>query len=404
MVSKKLVVDGRSEGLEGKLAALQAELAAAKETPPTKTPAVVASRGFVARSEQTDREKEEAREWDRSALLKVADDDQQVKIYNDLARGPNNGGERPTRFGLGFGTADGASADAPSGPVKTIGTMRFVSSASVAPSPAESAPVAEIVETEWTGPHTTPEGNKYWYNSKTGKSEWTPPPGCAAAAEAAAPPPALPDSAADAAVTGPHTTSEGHQYWYNTRTGVSEWIQPSQPPQLQPHYALPAQPPHPQYAQPCAQTHYAQQPQYPPYYAQQQQQQQSVLPPTPAAKPGCTLSVSGIPPDFQDADVRELFGAHGAIIFLQLDRGSYSVGTGPKQGVVVFDGSVGAASAVKHLDGKTMRQHTLQVRIVGAADARPAAPPDLTSASQQGAPGAMRAGGAPALLQRYQPY
>ena len=50
----------------------------------------VASRGFVPRTDATDREKAEAKSnYDASLVLKVTEDDPQVRIYNDYARGAN---------------------------------------------------------------------------------------------------------------------------------------------------------------------------------------------------------------------------------------------------------------------------------------------------------------------------
>jgi hypothetical protein len=425
MVSKKLMLGGgESKCLEEKLAQLQAEINGTNSTPVPK-PAVVAARGFVPRTDDTEREKEEARNWDRSSLLHVKEDDQQVKIYNDLARGPNNGGERPGRFGLGFGTSSATTDAAPVGPTKTVGTMRFVSSstanavaaASSQPSSADAtAPPltsaqAAAAESEWTGPHKTPEGHVYWYNTRTAKSEWTPPPGAAAGAAGngssqahacSAQPLALASAApgAQSEWTGPHTAESGHQYWYNTRTANSEWIVPQQQSQL------PQPPPQPQcYAPPA---HLAQYPAHP-----YMPQPAAALPNAPAApavyKPGCTLAIAGIPPDFMNADVRELFGTHGAITHLQLDRDSYSAGSGPKRGLITFDGSVGASSALKHLHGKQMRQHTLQVSLY-----EPSAVPVAPAPPYQGAypapgyqpahaPGAIRPGGA-STGARYHPY
>lgn len=362
MVSKKLAVGGQSSNLEQRLAELQAEIEG------KAPPAVVAAKGFVPRTEETEREKEEARSaWDRAQLLQVGEDDAQVKIYNDLARGPNNGGERPTRFGLGFG--DGGPRAAHTGPVKVVGTMRFVASASAsaatpdappAGGAAAAAPSGAQPAPEWTGPHATPEGNQYWYNVATKQSQWTPPDAAPPAA------PAAPAPAAQPEWTGPHATPDGqHRYWYNTRTRQSEWVQPA-------GCAPPAAP----------------------------------AAPAPARKPGCTLLLGGIPPDLQDADVRELFGTYGAVTELVLDRGSYSAGAGPKRGHVCYDGAVGAAAAAKALHGKQMRQYALSVTHAEAAAAAPAPTPAAAAGCyyppQACAPpaGAMR--GPPAYYGGYQ--
>lgn len=410
MVSKKLLVGGQSSSLEQRLAELQAEIDGAGA--PQPAPAVVASRGFVPRTEETEKDKEEARAWDRSALLQVKEDDEQVKIYNDLARGPNNGGDRPTRFGLGFG--DNGAAP-PTGPVKTVGTMRFVSSASAA-EPTGAAPSgAAQPASEWTGPHTTPEGNRYWYNTKTKQSQWTDP----NVATQPAAVPAAPAAPAEPEWTGPHTTPDGlHKYWYNTRTKQSEWVQPQAAAQLQPVAAQQPYAPTAAHAQ-----HYA-------AYGAAALPQAPAMPggaaaaaPPQARKAGCTLLLSGIPPDLQDADVRELFGTYGAVTELVLDRGSYSAGAGPKSGYITFDGAIGAATAAKALDGKTMRQHTLRVKHAEAGDGAaggPAPGPPLSGTChpapgytpygnaqpggpvrQQYYPGAIPGGGA---AHRYQPY
>ena len=55
--------------------------------PPAAT--VISSSGFVPRSEETEKAKEEQRSWDRAALLKVDDEDAQVKIYNAYSQNAN---------------------------------------------------------------------------------------------------------------------------------------------------------------------------------------------------------------------------------------------------------------------------------------------------------------------------
>lgn len=323
-VRKQLVVGGsESQSLQERLEALERE-----KNAPTSSAQTI-SKGFVPRTEETDREKEKARtSWDRSMLLKVDDNDMQVKIYNDLARGPNNNQDRPTKFGLGFGS-DGPGAS--TAPVTAVGTMRFVASASNASETAAaaggqaSAPGAS--PDGWTGPHLSPDGHQYWHNPGLGVSSWEPP-----GAQKAKEPSAAPAAAATAATgqqgdwTGPHLAPSGHSYWYNTRTGLSEWATTGGEWTAAAAVVPLSAPSH--------------------------------------AKPGCTVSVAGIPPDFQDADVRDLFGTYGSVLSLQLDRGSFSAGTEPKRGLLTFEGSVGAQAAAKALHGKKMRQHTLSVHVV----------------------------------------
>ena len=49
--------------------------------------------GFVASSSATDAEKATQRDWDRSQLLAVKDDDAQVQIYNAYSKNSNTSAE-----------------------------------------------------------------------------------------------------------------------------------------------------------------------------------------------------------------------------------------------------------------------------------------------------------------------
>ena len=94
----------------------------------------VASSGFVARSDETERAKEEARSWDRSQLLRVGDDDAQLKIFDEYSRGANTNAEgMNTRRGLGMGS------DEPAAPVGKKKTMCFVSEGGAPSGTAASA-------------------------------------------------------------------------------------------------------------------------------------------------------------------------------------------------------------------------------------------------------------------------
>ena len=67
--------------------------------------------GFVASSSATDAEKATQRDWDRSQLLAVKDDDAQVQIYNAYAERSNTDGEgKNSRRGLGSGGGGASSS------------------------------------------------------------------------------------------------------------------------------------------------------------------------------------------------------------------------------------------------------------------------------------------------------
>lgn len=86
---------------------------------------------------------------------------------------------------------------------------------------------------EWV--QATAHGHAYYYNVRTGESSWTLP-GSAAAASPPAGAPAdavagvLAGALAGASDAGGEwvecTTEEGRAYWYNARTGVSQWVLP----------------------------------------------------------------------------------------------------------------------------------------------------------------------------------
>lgn len=83
MVQRKAAVGSQGDKQSDIVRQFMMQTAGAAE--PAPAPQVVSS-GFIARTESTDAAKEAARTWDRSQLLKVDDNDAQVKIYNACMR------------------------------------------------------------------------------------------------------------------------------------------------------------------------------------------------------------------------------------------------------------------------------------------------------------------------------
>ena len=249
---------------------------AAVPPPPAAT---VAASGFVPRSQETEREKEEQRTFDRSALLRVDDKDAQVQIYNQYARGANTTSEGVnTKRGLGadsgsgggprkkamcFVSAGGAPATTAASAAACPGTA--AASASAAGAAAAGAPAAGwSLPAGWTVGTDPASGWPYYVNLATGATQWEPP--------ASAPPPLPPGWQA---VTDPST---GHVYYYNASTGASSWT----PPQA----AAPS------------------------------------VAPAPAPPSDAAVRVTGLPAAMSEAEVRELFGTCGRIVRVTLDRGA----------------------------------------------------------------------------------
>ena len=112
-----------------------------QQPPPSRAAAAISS-GFVPRTEETDRQKEAAKTWDASQVLKVDDADAQVQIFNAYSRGANTNLETgaSSKRGLGLGAEDAPGAR----PAKRF--MSFVAAEGQAPAaaaqPAASAAVA----------------------------------------------------------------------------------------------------------------------------------------------------------------------------------------------------------------------------------------------------------------------
>ena len=93
--------------------------------------------GFVASSSATDAEKATQRDWDRSQLLAVKDDDAQVQIYNAYAERSNTDGEgKNSRRGLGSG---GGGASSSSGFGRGMSFVKAGGAPAPAPAPAAAA-------------------------------------------------------------------------------------------------------------------------------------------------------------------------------------------------------------------------------------------------------------------------
>uniref|UniRef100_A0A7S0LQI7 Uncharacterized protein n=1 Tax=Coccolithus braarudii TaxID=221442 RepID=A0A7S0LQI7_9EUKA len=288
---------------------------------------------FVPTSEETEAEKKGAREWDRSALLSVKDDDPQAQIYEQFAQNANTNAEGVnTRKGLGCGTGSGGSS--------AVGGLRrgvsFVSSggggATAAAAPYTSSRIsstsgmqsaASSVPPGWTEGRDPSSGLPYYVNLSTGVTQWERPTGGSTAVPM---PPSLPP--------GWHAVQDpasGRAYYANPATGQTQWT-PPQPP-------LPSEEPPP-----------------PP----------PPLPPPPVQQPaaavaGAMVRVSGVPSEFSEGDVRELLSAHGRIVSVHLERGAYSAQRAPKVARITFDAEGSADLAVRKMNGTTLRGSTLEL-------------------------------------------
>ena len=328
--------------------------------------------GFVASTPQTDAEKAAAREWDRSAVLAVKDDDAQVQIYNAYSKNSNTSAEGgSTKKGLGCGSEGGggstmggfrrgmgmsfvSAGGAPAATPAATG-MAFVA-AGGAPAATPAASVARSVASI-PQPTTTPtpqlpvgwvvatdpaSGWPYYTHTPSGTTQWEPPP---------APPPAPTLPAGWSAVLDP---SSGRTYYANPSTGATQWEPPADaPPPLPP----PPPPPPPEPSAPLPSPVFAP--------AVAAVGSGAVGADASAWRSGAgteaSVRVSGIPPDLADMDLKELFGSCGAVVSVRMDRGAYSAGSQPKSAVVRFDTPASAELAVKQMNGTRMRSNKLSV-------------------------------------------
>ena len=324
----------------------QSSSSSSQQPPPAST--VISSSGFVPTSAQTEQQKKEQREWDRAELLKVDDDDAQVKIYNAYSANANTSAEGVnTRRGLGaasegavaaaggrgrmmsFVSAGGAPASTPAS--TGVSTDR----AAAAGSPASASgsfhgATSPALPSGWTMGVDPASGAPYYCNVALQITQWHPPP---------PDPPALP--VGWIVSTDPTT---GKYYYCNPATGESSWTAPTPPPPPPPT-PPPALPPPTFHAPPpsshagAASAHYSQ--------------------------PEFAVRVRGLPPSMAEADVRDVFASCGRIVRCTIDRSAYSAGSSPKGATVCFDASASADLAVKQMNGTKMRNFTLQVDLVG---------------------------------------
>ena len=321
--------------------------------------AVVSSSAFVPRTEATEKAKADQRSWDRAELLKVDDEDAQVKIYNAYSQNANTNAEGVScRRGLGasegggggggsvagrkmmsFVSAGGEHAATPAATGSTAAATAPHSAAAAAPQPYHHPaaapqpyqhPVAQPgLPAGWTMGIDPASGHPYYANPATGVTQWHPPP------PDPPPPPAAPAPLPPGWVAATDPAS-GHVYYSNVSTGQTQWTVPLTPPTFAP---MPA------YSAAAASV---------------------------AATPsGPGVRVRGLPASMSDADVREIFASCGRITAVVLDRSAYSSGSTPKGATVHFDASASAELAAKNMNGVKMRAATLSVELLSVGDGRP---------------------------------
>ena len=344
--------------------------------PPEPPRAAIASSGFVPRTEETDRAKESSRTYDASDVLKVGEDDAQVKIYNTYAKGANTTAEGVnTKRGLGLGSEGGRSSGPPGkrfmsfvsaggAPAATAAarpegmsaaaTTGAATTAAAATAAAAAATATAAAPSSWpplppgwtvgTDPTT---GHPYYANPSTGETSWTPPP------------PPLPQGWINAI-----DPTSGRPYFYHQASGVTQWEAPSSAPPPPPPPPVPY--PQPVAPAPNPQPGYAAAPYPQPGYGAYGAYGASSAPPAPShgALGGGAVRVHGLPAAMGEAEVKELFSDSGRILRVELDRGAYSGGSQPKAATVTFDAKASAEVAIKTLHGKQMRQATLTVELL----------------------------------------
>ena len=302
------------------------------------------SAGFVKTTAETEAEKERVRAERSAAVLKVSDDDTQVKIYAEYAVNANVD-DRGVQTRRGLGASDGQATAA--APVTRPGHKRinFVSAggrpaetpalggvAMGAQLPAQHA--AGVLPPGWCMGTDPASGRSYYANPSTGATQWHPPP----AASNAPPAPTLPAAEPSlppgwSAATDPST---GRIYYANPQTGQTQWT----PPVPAPNFG----PPH------SAQGHPAAAP------------TTNAVSAARAATFG--VRVRGLPPSLTDPDVKELFAACGRITHMTLDRAASLNSSEPKSARLNFDARASAELAVKQMDGTKLRSHTIHVTLL----------------------------------------
>ena len=329
-------------------AMVQQFLAEAGAAPPPPPPQqVVGSAGFVPRTAESEAAKEQAKTFNRDQLLKVDDDDTQVKIYNAYAENANTSAEGVNNR-RGLGSSSGASAGpprrgfmsfvsaggAPAATPAATGTAATPAAATPATTPAAGHPLASSASAPlppgWSMGSDPASGYPYYANLATGQTQWHPPP-------PEPPPPPPPPAALPAGWVAATDPASGHTYYSNPSTGQSSWTPPLPPPTFvapPPRAAAAATP--------------------------------------PAAPAGATVKVRGLPASMSDTDVREMFSASGRVTHVALERDAYSSGQQPKSATISFDAPASAQVAIKTMDGTKMRAITLHVELVGGDGGKPA--------------------------------
>jgi len=300
--------------------------------------------GFVASSSATDAEKATQRDWDRSQLLAVKDDDAQVQIYNAYAERSNTDGEgKNSRRGLGSG---GGGASSSSGFGRGMSFVKAGGAPAPAPAPAAASSAAAAatpaLPAGWAAQRDAASGHTYYFNASTGASQWhAPAPQLAAAPPP--PPPAAGTGLPPGWVAGRDPAS-GAVYYANPSTGATQWEPPQAP------TPAPAPAPAPAAAAAAAAAPWAQ---------------------------GATVRVAGFPSEMADHDLREIFGSHGQIVSCVVERRAYA----NRHALLRFDQVACAEKAAAEMNGSKLRGSRLTVELVGgapggggAAARRPGAP------------------------------
>ena len=86
VASRKAACGSQGDKQSDIVARFASEIGGSSASSSVATPKVVSSAGFVPSTAATQAEKEKQRDWDRSSLLKVGDDDTLVQIYQSYAQ------------------------------------------------------------------------------------------------------------------------------------------------------------------------------------------------------------------------------------------------------------------------------------------------------------------------------